>query len=125
MVTQPELSQLLLGGSSQPAYVHAKPQVQFGYRDSLYCSFSVASPNAKEAKAGVPATESSSAGISGVPDLTAAIATITSAAKSYSKNKLPPTPPTINTWRPLRVADAPHNPHAYFPMILYGDAKQV
>ncbi|KAF8320671.1 21 kDa subunit of NADH dehydrogenase [Clavulina sp. PMI_390] len=96
VVTQSELSQLLLGGPSQPA---------------------VASP---DAKAGVPAAESTPASI---PDLTAVIATITSAAKSYSANKLPPTPPSLNTWRPIRVADAPHDPNAYFPMALYGDAK--
>ena len=52
-------------------------------------------------------------------DLTEAIATIASARKAYSESKLPPTPPIpFKKWRPQRVEDAPHDPHAYFPMIL-------
>lgn len=52
-------------------------------------------------------------------DLTAAIATITHAAQVYSESKLPPTLTTsYKRWRPQRAEDAPHDPDAYFPMIL-------
>jgi len=88
VVTQTELSQLLLGESSQAAV--------------------------SEPKSDVPAVESV------IPDLTSAIATISSTAKAYSASKLPPTPPSVHTWKPQRMPDAPHNPHAYFPMSLYG-----
>jgi len=54
-----------------------------------------------------------------IVDLTAAIATITSAKKAYSESKLPPAPPSsFKRWRPERAPDAPHDPHAYFPMTL-------
>ncbi|PCH43875.1 NADH dehydrogenase 21 kDa subunit [Wolfiporia cocos MD-104 SS10] len=53
-------------------------------------------------------------------DLTEAIATISTAAKVYSESKLPPSLPTPNKrWTPERTADAPHDPHVYFPMLLY------
>ena len=52
-------------------------------------------------------------------DLTAAIATITHAAQVYSEAKLPPTMKiSYPRWRPERAVDAPHDPDAYFPMIL-------
>ncbi|KAI0769780.1 NADH dehydrogenase 21 kDa subunit [Trametes elegans] len=52
-------------------------------------------------------------------ELTQAIASITSARKAYSESKLPPTPPIAHKrWRPERAEDAPHDPDAYFPMLL-------
>ncbi|KAK7692634.1 hypothetical protein QCA50_004267 [Cerrena zonata] len=52
-------------------------------------------------------------------DLTAAIATITSAKKAFSESHLPPKPPIpFKRWIPERAPDAPHDPHSYFPMIL-------
>ena len=52
-------------------------------------------------------------------DLTAAIATITQAGKVYSEAKLPPSIKTsFKRWRPERALDPPHDPNAYFPMIL-------
>lgn len=52
-------------------------------------------------------------------DLTAAIATITAAGKVYSESKLPPKfPIAYKRWKPTRAADAPHDPDAYFPMLL-------
>lgn len=68
-----------------------------------------------------PAGEESAVPVQKAPavDLTAAIATITSAKKAYSESKLPPTPPSsFKRWRPERAPDAPHDPHAYFPMLL-------
>lgn len=79
---------------------------------------SVAAPGSEGEKTSVPAQAAA------LPDLTAAIATITSAAKAYSADKLPPTPPTVNKWRPLRSPDAPHDPDAYWPMALYGGNSQ-
>lgn len=53
-------------------------------------------------------------------DLTQAIATIASAKKAFSESKLPPSLPTPNKrWTPERTPDAPHDPTAYFPMLLY------
>ncbi|KAG7098536.1 hypothetical protein E1B28_000472 [Marasmius oreades] len=53
-------------------------------------------------------------------DLSAAIATITSSTKVYTESKLPPKLPTpYKRWVSERAPDAPHDPHAYFPMLLY------
>lgn len=52
-------------------------------------------------------------------DLTAAIATLSSATQIFSETNLPPSFKTsYKRWRPTRVEDAPHDPNAYFPMIL-------
>ncbi|KAH9998446.1 21 kDa subunit of NADH dehydrogenase [Russula compacta] len=52
-------------------------------------------------------------------DLSEAIGTISAARKVYSTSSLPPTPPTpFKRWVPERAPDAPHDPNAYFPMIL-------
>lgn len=52
-------------------------------------------------------------------DLTAAIATITQAQKAYGGSRLPPSFPTsYKRWRPERAEDPPHDPNAYFPMLL-------
>ncbi|KAI0277422.1 21 kDa subunit of NADH dehydrogenase [Russula aff. rugulosa BPL654] len=51
--------------------------------------------------------------------LTEAIGAISTARKAYSASSLPPTPPTpFKRWIPERAPDAPHDPNAYFPMIL-------
>ncbi|KAF8502169.1 21 kDa subunit of NADH dehydrogenase [Russula emetica] len=51
--------------------------------------------------------------------LTEAIGAISAARKAYSTSSLPPTPPTpFKRWIPERAPDAPHDPNAYFPMIL-------
>ncbi|KAG5653041.1 hypothetical protein H0H81_002558 [Sphagnurus paluster] len=53
-------------------------------------------------------------------DLTEAIASITTAQKVYSETRLPPVLPVPHKrWIPERAPDAPHDPHAYFPMHLY------
>ena len=52
-------------------------------------------------------------------DLTEAIAAISSARKAYSESKLPPALPiAFKKWAPEKAADAPHDPNAYFPMLL-------
>ena len=109
MVTQSELSTLLLD--------HAKAQNVYVLTCShshcdVHLPSSIAAPDAGE-KSDVPAEQQSSV------DLTQAIATIASARKAYSESKLPPTPPNAyRRWRPERTEDAPHDPNAYFPMIL-------
>ena len=77
---------------------------------------SIAAPGeGQKAEASTVPAEQTQGGV----DLTQAIATIASARKAYSESKLPPTPPiAFKQWRPERVEDAPHDPHAYFPMIL-------
>ena len=64
-----------------------------------------------------------SASVPSVPaqnlSLSDAIGTINAARKAYSTSALPPTPPTpFKRWIPERAPDAPHDPNAYFPMIL-------
>ncbi|KAF9452372.1 21 kDa subunit of NADH dehydrogenase [Macrolepiota fuliginosa MF-IS2] len=92
VITQSELSQLLIEHSGAQA---------------------VAAP-AEDAKSDAP---------SKAPEpttLSQAIATITSATKVYSEDKLPPVIPIpFQRWQPKRSADAPHDPFAYFPMALY------
>ncbi|KAJ3570964.1 hypothetical protein NP233_g4064 [Leucocoprinus birnbaumii] len=91
VVTQSQLSQLLIEHSG----------VQ-----------SVAAP--EENKSDVPAQ---------APEpttLAQAIATVTSASKVYTEDKLPPALPIpFQRWQPKRSADAPHDPFAYFPMVMY------
>lgn len=68
---------------------------------------------AADAKPSVPVKQSTAL------ELTAAIAAITSSKKVYSESKLPPTLPTsYKRWKPEWAPDAPHDPHAYFPMKL-------
>ncbi len=63
--------------------------------------------------------ESAVAESKGPLDLTAAIAAITTAGKVYSESKLPPRLPiAYKRWKPTRAPDAPHEPDAYFPMLL-------
>ncbi|XP_006461073.1 NUZM NADH-ubiquinone oxidoreductase [Agaricus bisporus var. bisporus H97] len=91
VVTQTQLSQLLIEHSGAQA---------------------VAAP--EEGKSDVPSTTPQSS------TLSQAISTITSATKVYSEEKLPPSIPTaFQRWQPKRSADAPHDPFAYFPMVLY------
>ncbi|KAJ6593890.1 NUZM, NADH-ubiquinone oxidoreductase 21.3 kDa subunit [Mycena capillaripes] len=53
-------------------------------------------------------------------DLSVAISSITSAGKVYTTAKLPPTLPTSRKrWVPQLAPNAPHDPHGYFPMLLY------
>ncbi|KZT10624.1 NADH dehydrogenase 21 kDa subunit [Laetiporus sulphureus 93-53] len=95
VVTQTELSSLLIQHSQAPA---------------------VAAPAEGEAADGssVPATAPEPI------ELTAAIAKVSSAGKLFSESKLPPTlPVSSKRWIPERVDDAPHDPSAYFPMLLY------
>ncbi|KAF9519211.1 hypothetical protein BS47DRAFT_1337437 [Hydnum rufescens UP504] len=94
VVTQSELSELLLLSGPQQEAIGAPHN-----------------------KATPPATASSTPS-SRVPDLTQAIASITTTAKAYSATRLPPTPPTVNRWQPVRTADPPHDPKAYWPMAI-------
>ncbi|KAG5645214.1 hypothetical protein DXG03_006732 [Asterophora parasitica] len=73
---------------------------------------SVAAPS--EDKSNVPVAPKAAV------DLTEAIASITTAQKVYSESRLPPALPVPHKrWIPERAPDAPHDPHAYFPMHMY------
>ncbi|KAF7361906.1 NUZM, NADH-ubiquinone oxidoreductase 21.3 kDa subunit [Mycena venus] len=53
-------------------------------------------------------------------DLSVAIQGITQSQKVYSVTSLPPTLPTSRKrWVPQLAENAPHDPHSYFPMLLY------
>ncbi|KAF5354741.1 hypothetical protein D9756_005259 [Leucocoprinus leucothites] len=91
VVTQSQLSQLLIEHSGAQA---------------------VAAPEENKSDVPVKAPEPTT--------LSQAIATVTSTAKVYTEDKLPPSLPTpFQRWHPKRSADAPHDPFAYFPMVLY------
>ncbi|EMD37554.1 hypothetical protein CERSUDRAFT_154260 [Gelatoporia subvermispora B] len=74
-----------------------------------------------------PAAEGQDAAKSDVPveakepvDLTQAIAEIASSKKIFSESKLPPVLPIpFKRWVPERAPDVPHDPHAYFPMLMF------
>jgi len=92
VVTQSELSTLLIQHSGTPELLVA--------------------PSGPEATS-VPATTTPRLGLS------EAISTIGAARKAYATSALPPTPPTpFKRWVPQHAPDAPHDPNAYFPMIL-------
>ncbi|KAJ7218075.1 NUZM, NADH-ubiquinone oxidoreductase 21.3 kDa subunit [Mycena pura] len=53
-------------------------------------------------------------------DLSVAISSITQSHKVYTPANLPPTLPIARKpWVPQLAPDAPHDPHGYFPMLLY------
>ena len=83
--------------------------------DCSLCSVAAPAEEVKEAdKASVPAA------VKEPLDLTAAISSINSAKKVFSESKLPPSLPTSHKrWVPEQAPDAPHDPNAYFPMLLY------
>ena len=114
VVTQAELSGLLIEHhDAHQAY--ANPVRAIIVYSLLLSFFSVAAPPAdgEHEHKDVPATTKPAV------DLTAAIATISQAQKAYSQSKLPPSFPTsYKRWRPQLAEDAPHDPNAYFPMIL-------
>ncbi|KAH7923727.1 NUZM, NADH-ubiquinone oxidoreductase 21.3 kDa subunit [Leucogyrophana mollusca] len=95
VVTQPDLSSLLIQHSEAKA-IPAPSEGKEGEQSSL---------PAKAAE---------------IMDLAGAIATITSTQKVYDQARLPPKVPTpFKKWRAERAPDAPHDPNAYFPMLLY------
>ena len=110
MVTQSELSTLLIEHSGVQAYVLA---VNCRYM-ILMSIFSVAAPKEGAEKSDVPAAKPKTL------ELSEAIATITSAAQVYSESKLPPALPTPYVrWSPKLSPPPPHDEHGYFPMSLY------
>lgn len=103
------MSSLLIEHSSA-ASAYVLPYVFIAI--SYFVQFSVAAP-AEGDQAAVPAAPKEPV------DLTAAIATVASAAKAYSEANLPPTLPTAyKRWVPETAPDAPHDPDSYFPMKL-------
>ncbi|EIW83025.1 21 kDa subunit of NADH dehydrogenase [Coniophora puteana RWD-64-598 SS2] len=80
----------------------------------------VPAPSEETKKDADASAEGTPAKAAEIPDLPTAIATVTSAATVYDVSRLPPkvTSP-FKRWRPERAPDAPHDPHAYFPMLLY------
>ncbi|OJA20489.1 hypothetical protein AZE42_01987 [Rhizopogon vesiculosus] len=95
VITQPDLSSLLIQ--------HSKSET-------------ISAPSeAKEGEKSEVPTKTSE-----IMDLTSAIATITSAHKVYDQSKLPPKVSTpFKKWEAELAPDAPHDPNAYFPMLLY------
>lgn len=112
VVTQPDLSSLLIQHSEAQAYV----LVPSAWHLPLTCYYRIPAPSeAKEGeKSDVPTKTQETM------DLTGAIAAITSVHKAYDQSKLPPKVPTpFKKWRAELAPDAPHDPNAYFPMLLY------
>lgn len=108
VVTQSDLSTLLIQ--------HSQPQT---YACLLVHLFSLANDHISIA-APTDQVKDVPAEAPDAVDLTQAIATVASISPIYSETKLPPKVPTpFKRWRPERAADAPHDPNAYFPMLLY------
>lgn len=115
MVTQSELSQLLIQ--------HSRPQAcvvlyltRFTYSHIISHRIPAPSESKEAEKSSAPVEASKSAPV----DLTTAITEVTSANKVYSAAKLPPRLPSpFKRWHPELAPDAPHDPNAYFPMVLY------
>lgn len=108
VVTQSELSSLLIAHSSPPQ-VYVSTNL---YHIHLLTPPSSAAPVEGQTEVPVVAQKT--------PELSEAIATITGATKVYSESKLPPTLPIPHKrWVPRLSPDAPHDQFAYFPMSLY------
>ncbi|KAG8781933.1 hypothetical protein FRC15_007835 [Serendipita sp. 397] len=98
VITQKDYSQMLL----------ASPQAQ-----------SISAPNASAegvTGASVPTEASTTKAVATLSELLKEINTSQSA---FSESNLPPTPAGVKKWDPARDEDAPHDPHAYWPMKLY------
>ena len=142
VVTQSELSTLLIQHSGAaaaesvpfppifclhaPPHIPVDPQFRFHsaavrfYSSRLYYipSHRIAAPLGTDATS-VTATSPPSQQQQQQLGLTEAIGAITTARKAYSTSSLPPTPPTpFKRWIPEHAPDPPHDPNAYFPMIL-------
>lgn len=111
MVSQRDLSSLLIQHSEAQAYAFVPSAWQF----PLTYNHRIPAPSeANGEKSDVPAKTQD------IMDLTGAIAAITSVHKVYDQSKLPPKVPTpFKKWRAELAPDAPHDPNAYFPMLLY------
>ncbi|KAA1471665.1 NUZM, NADH-ubiquinone oxidoreductase 21.3 kDa subunit [Dentipellis sp. KUC8613] len=97
VVTQSQLSNLLIQ--------HNIPQA-------------VAAPSEGEKAEGDKASVPAAAPTPSV-DLTEAINTVLAARPTFSETNIPPALPTaFKKWVPERAPDAPHDPNAYFPMLL-------
>jgi hypothetical protein len=111
MVTQSELSQLLLEHSSVQAFVEAY------LRGCLILTMSLSIPAPSEGDKSSPPVEATK---HESVDLVTAIKEVTATNKVFSTAKLPPRiPSSFKRWTPELAPDAPHDPNAYFPMILY------
>ncbi|EDR11448.1 uncharacterized protein LACBIDRAFT_324030 [Laccaria bicolor S238N-H82] len=108
VVTQSELSSLLIAHSSPPQ-VYVSTNV---HHIRLLTPLSSAAPVEGQTEVPVVAQKT--------PELSEAIATITGATKVYSESKLPPALPIpYKRWVPQLSPNAPHDQFAYFPMSLY------
>ncbi|KII92382.1 hypothetical protein PLICRDRAFT_102856 [Plicaturopsis crispa FD-325 SS-3] len=109
VVSQKDLSTLLIQHSENPSYVAPPSSQAVAHTLIPFCSAVEG-----EEKSSVPAAAPEPL------DLAAAISAITSASKVYSVSKLPPRLPIPHKrWRPELAPEAPHDPDAYFPMVLY------
>lgn len=112
VVTQEQLSGFLIQRPAQEAY----ECITLLFMQNMFdiTSRSVAAPNVENKDRSIaPATSVQ------IPELTVAIATTHSERPLYTENNLPPSLPTpFKKWKPQAAPDAPHDPHAYFPMIL-------
>ena len=107
VVTQSQLSQLLIEHSGTETYVH--------------WIFSSLMPKNLTHRVVAPEDTSQVTVESLEPTtLSQAIAAVTGTTKVYSEDKLPPSPPiSFQRWEPVRSDDAPHAPFSYFPMVMY------
>lgn len=111
VVTQPELSTLLLQHAASATYVHTHLCLRCLFNDPSY-SHSIAGPEGENAS--VPATSQEPL------ELTAAIAKVNAGKQIFSESNLPPKLPTaFKRWIPERAPEVPHDPNAYFPMVLF------
>lgn len=111
MITQSELSSLLIQHSASQACVPISCNSKFIY---LFFIRRVIAPSEGKDMPEVPATLNQNL------DLTEAINAITSTAKVYSESKLPPSLPTpYKRWSPKLSPPPPHDEYSYFPMSLY------
>jgi len=65
------------------------------------------------------AKEMAIAKTNGEAELTQAISVALECGKTYSPTNLPPVPPALHRWDPKTAPPTPHDPKAYFPMVLY------
>lgn len=116
VITQTELSSLLLQHPQKEVYVYINVTPSSVTEDRHLMPSSISAPPDSKGEDSSPVPVAPRE----VLELSAAISTITSAQKVYTESKLPPTPPTpFKRWVPELAPDAPHDPNAYFPMVLY------
>jgi hypothetical protein len=112
----PRLSVVTQGGVAELLQIKGSEGKAYVLFHDCFTLFSPSSSVAAPAEGDNGEVQASVPAVTDAAELTSVIASSTAA---FSADKLPPALPTaFKRWIPERAEDAPHDPNAYFPMLL-------